>query len=235
MKYIGNHEQIDNYIKKYNIYRCFNPESFSHYRTQMSLVQFEKKERIYADKEKVSSIFFLIKGKIKVCSLLSSGKQQLLNYYSDFGLLGDLELLNQTNPYTVIQAVTECQCIALSLAEIRQELNQDPFFLRYIAETLAQKLCKASSNPSLNIYNSLENRLAAYICFHAQKQRINEEDCLIFQESLPETAEMLGTSYRHLQRTLHSFKERNLLQKLKIGYQILDPEKIKELISDEFL
>lgn len=235
MKHIGNNEQIDFYIKKFNIYHCFNPDSFSRYRTQMSLVQFEKKEKIYADKEKVSSIFFLVKGKIKVCSLLSSGKQQLLNYYSDFGLLGDLELLNQTNPYTVIQAVTECQCIALSLHEIRQELRRDPFFLQYIAETLAQKLCKASSNPSLNMYNSLENRLAAYICFHAQKQRAGGEERLIFQESLPETAEMLGTSYRHLQRTLRAFKERTLLQKIETGYQILDLEKIKELTSDEYL
>ena len=58
---------------------------------------------------------------------------------------------------------------------------------------------------------------------------------LIFREALSETAEILGTSYRHLQRTLKSMKEKEILEKISGGYKVINVGELMRLSSDEYM
>jgi CRP-like cAMP-binding protein len=235
MQFIDDNIKMNYYIKKYNLRDYFRSDYFPEYLKYMTLTKFSKGEYIYRQKDNIQFIYFFVEGKIKVCSLLSNAKSQLLYIYTKFGILGDLELFNRANPYTTIQAATDSYCIALSLAYTKHLLYDDPIFLRQMAELLAQKLCNASSNSSLNIYYSLENRLCAYIYSSAEKLAEDDAEVLVFKEGLSETAEMLGTSYRHLQRTLKSLREKGILEKTPNGYKVINVDELMELSSDQYM
>jgi CRP-like cAMP-binding protein len=235
MEFMDNRDKIYYYVKRFRLKEFFRPDYYPEYLKYMSLVKFSKGEYIYKQKENIQYIYFFVEGRIKVYSLLSNGKRQLLYFYTKFGILGDLELFNRSNPYTLIQAAQDSYCIALPLADTKQLLYNDPIFLRQMAELLAQKLCNSSSNSSLNIYYSLENRLCAYILASAEKGLEQENEILIFKEGLSETAEILGTSYRHLHRTLKELKEKGILEKGKGGYRVLDPDQLMRLSSDQYM
>ena len=76
---------------------------------------------------------------------------------------------------------------------------------------------------------SLESRLASYIYAFVNEEN-NEE--FTFEESYSEIAELLGTSYRHLNRTLNKLCSDNILQKDGKKYIIKDIERLKLLSGD---
>ena len=63
---------------------------------------------------------------------------------------------------------------------------------------------------------------------------MDDKDYLYFHESLSDTAELLGTSYRHLQRTLKKLQEDGIIDRYSKGYIVLDYDQLMDLSSDEY-
>lgn len=51
----------------------------------------------------------------------------------------------------------------------------------------------------------------------------------MFEERLTEAAEYLGVSYRHLQRIIAKFCADGLLERVRGGYRVCEPERIEDL------
>jgi len=100
-----------------------------------------------------------------------------------------------------------------------------------ICEYLGDKLTDASNNSSINLLYPLENRLASYIVAFASTDNDNIKK-LTFKESYSEIAELLGTSYRHLNRTLNKFCLEGILTKFDRDYLIEDFNKLLYLAGD---
>ena len=67
-------------------------------------------------------------------------------------------------------------------------------------------------------------------------EKVQAEDKLFqFNENLTTFAELLGTSYRHLLRTLNKLVDQGLLQKIKGGYRIIDEETLRRLAADIYM
>ena len=59
---------------------------------------------------------------------------------------------------------------------------------------------------------------------------------LVLDENLTELAELLDTSYRHLQRTLKVFTQTGILRKRKQRcYEVLDLPRLQALATDAYL
>lgn len=224
MEIIHNDELKLMYIDRYKINDIFSV-SMNKY---MRLVKFSKGEFIYREKEKLNKIYFFVEGKLKVYRTLENGKVLLISFYYPLMVLGDIELVNYEVADANIQVINESYCIEMSFDDVREMLLKDALFLRYMCDSLGRKLKQTSKNSSINILYPLENRLASYIL----DMLIENKDSLIFYGNLTETAELLGTSYRHLLRTLKVLCEKNILKKNQNYYEIIDRDKLKEISSD---
>lgn len=236
MKVYLNKAQLDQYIRKYHIENYFS--DFSFFYQYMRLVRFSRNDMIYSDKQTLDYIYFFISGKLKVCSNLSNGKSLLLCFFEDFEILGDLELFKLTPVNNTIKVVKESYCIAIPINNetIKKALLSDVQFLNFLSLSLANKLYKISEISSLNILCALEIRLATYILSLSEKHiDKNATYNLVFSENLTETAELLGTSYRHLLRTMQHFVKIGLLEKQEDHYLIKDIDQLKALSSDSLL
>ena len=96
----------------------------------------------------------------------------------------------------------------------RNILLNDINFLRYTCKNLGERLSYMNNNTCINLYDSLESRLASFI--------LRREKDGIFSYNLTECAELLCTSYRHLLRVINSFCASGKLEKNKKSYKILD-------------
>jgi len=86
-------------------------------------------------------------------------------------------------------------------------------------------------NSSINLLYPLENRLASYI----NEFLTNDEDSNIyidFDENLVNIAELLGSSYRHLLRTLNTLSKKGVLEKEDGKYKVLLEELAGDLYQD---
>lgn len=234
MEYLNDSGKLDYYIKKYHIGDLFSDHLFEHYYKYMSMVRFTKDEYIFLERGNLHYIYIFLSGKIKVCYLLGNGKQQLLNLITGMSIMGDLELFGISNPFLSLQTIKESYAIAIPLYFTQEYLFQDPIFLKHIGELMAKKIYSFTSNTSLNMNYELINRLCSYISFMSKQITVDDKDYLYFHESLSDTAELLGTSYRHLQRTLKKLQEDGIIDRYSKGYIVLDYDQLMDLSSDEY-
>jgi cAMP-binding proteins - catabolite gene activator and regulatory subunit of cAMP-dependent protein kinases len=139
---------------------------------------------------------------------------------------GDLEIFEQEPmATTTIEALTPCVCLGLKREFVIEQMAMDPVFLKQLCLSLSRKLDRVIRNSALNLLHPLENRVASYILATATS---NHEHQLVFSGNLSQIADLLGTSFRHLHRTLQLFCDQGILVKVKTNYRI---EQLGELES----
>ncbi|WOO37548.1 cyclic nucleotide-binding domain-containing protein [Anaerocolumna sp. AGMB13020] len=253
---INDEERLKEYIRQYDIKSIFTADMTMH----MELLYFRKNEFIAKEGEEISYLLFLIEGKAKVFTSLSNGKSLLLCFYQGFKVLGDLEAVDSVKALTNVQAIADTYCVGIPYRSVRRYLLEDAKFLRYICTSLGGKLNRCSKNSSINLLYPLENRLASYIYtagervqnsesrikekeksirkngsaieYNSGKGDASSKEILCFHENLTEIAELLGTSYRHLLRTLSELCDQGILKKEGSSYIVTDERTLMELSAD---
>lgn len=228
MKQINDINRMNQYIKKFGINQLFS-ESMKPF---MNLFLFKSGEYLCKENEELSHIFFFVEGKAKVYITLSNGKSLLLCFYQDFTILGDVELVGKKIASTNVQAIEDVYCIGISLDRARAHLLKDSKFLKIICNSLGEKLIRSSNNSSINLLYPLKNRLASYILAAGKPMDYEEGRRIQFQGNLTEIAELLGTSYRHLLRTLNDLTSIGILRKKNACFEVIDLDQLKELAGD---
>lgn len=184
---------------------------------RVSLCRYERGEYLCMAGGPLGALMIFVSGRAKVSFTAYNGRSLLLGFYDACGLIGDLEFMigSQTARMSV-QAVTPVFCLAVPLEANGQGLRENPRFLLRAGRAVAEKLSDSNGNCAQIILYPLETRLSAYIAATA------EDGC--FREKLTETAELLGSGYRHLMRALSSLCDRKILEKRDKGYYIIDRE-----------
>jgi CRP-like cAMP-binding protein len=109
---------------------------------------------------------------------------------------------------------------------------EDPKFLSFMCENLSEKLIRLSKYSSINLLYSLENRLASYMLAISSSDEGEKSKGINLDGNLTEVSELLGTSYRHLLRTLNKLCLQGVVIKNKDFYEILDIKKLEVLAGD---
>jgi CRP/FNR family putative post-exponential-phase nitrogen-starvation transcriptional regulator len=224
---IQDHRKLEEYIKKYEIENLFSDNM----KDYMTLFMFNKNEYICREEEELANMLFLVAGKAKVSKHLENGKSLLLSFYNPFTIIGDVEFIHNKNTDCSVQAIEDTFCIGISIEIVRSKLIKDCKFLLNICDYLGEKLSCNSNNNSINLLYPLENRLASYIIAFAKLDE-NKIKKFVFKESYSEISELLGTSYRHLNRTLNKFCSDGILKKDNKEYIILNLGKLLCLAGD---
>ena len=186
---------------------------------------FEQGEYLFREGDTVHNIYFVVSGKAKVYLRSSNGKQLLLSYFASRGILGHLELMaGERSYFAAVQAISEFVCVSLPLMAYAEALKSNVLFLNHIGRDLAETLYKSNINGIATALHPLEARLCAYIMQTAVGG--------IFRESLTEVADLLGTSYRHLLRSLNKLCEEDVLRKESRGYSVIDQKALHKRTDD---
>jgi CRP-like cAMP-binding protein len=216
------------YILENNIDSIFSENMMPY----MELLLFKKGEYICRDGEPLDYFLFFVEGKAKVNNPLSNGKSLLLCFYEDFRVLGDLEIINGKSASTNVQVIEDAYCLGMPLEYVRTNLLNDSKFLRYVCTSLGEKLENLSKNSSINLLYPLENRLASYILAAGERIDNSGLKTIVFNENLTEVSELLGTSYRHLLRTLNTLCTRGIIIRKSSSYEVADEESLVKLAAD---
>lgn len=225
---IDDKNRLKYYIDKYNMNNIFLEDITQH----MELHIFDKNEYICKYKEKLSYFYFLVHGKTKVYLLLKNGKSLLLRFYKPLSVIGDIEFINDNYTSSNIQVLEKTLCIAIPMDNLRKLALDDTIFLKYIINSLGDKLEKNSKASSINLLYPLENRLASYILAISSTNDGYSNISEISTYKLTEMADLLGTSYRHLLRTINKLCRDNIIRKDKSSIIILNKKALEELAGD---
>ena len=195
---------LEYYIEKYDL-EIIKHADLSKY---VKLFVFNKNEYIYQMDQEVDFFYFFVSGKAKVFTMVENGKVLLLRFYEPLMIIGDMEFANSSYNYasTNIMALSEVHCIGIPIKILEEKYENDIKVLKFINNSLAEKLKDLSIASSINLLYPLENRLASYLVY-----LVNEDSNeIVLTDKLTDISELLGTSYRHLLRVIKEFQDDKL-------------------------
>ena len=198
MKRIFDPALLDFYLQKHEIPSLFDTPDLA-----FSLYQFEKGERLDTlNPEEYLS--FLVDGSIEISANRADGTSYPIGYLDGFTCIGDMEFCGKRDDTHQIEARTTALCIVLPLASTKELLLNDNRFLRYLLNSVTEKLMLYSSSQSN--FSTLEESFLSYL----------SERCPTFS-GVEKMAMHLRSSRRQLQRVLKKLLEEGQLVKLSKG------------------
>lgn len=229
MKRIYDQIQLDNYVKTFNIENFFGIDM----KKYMELHIFDKGSHLVKNNEPIDYLYFFVEGKVKVYTILKNGKSLLFRLYKPLVIIGDVEFIDYDTANSNIEAINECLCIGISMSNIRNYAVNDPTFLKCMCTSLGKKFISSSIASSINILYPLENRLASYLlAIIPENSQHSNLDGGIITDNFSEMADLLGTSYRHLIRTINKLCNEKIIRKEKKSITILDITALERMAGD---
>jgi len=219
---VKNQELLDKYVDNTGISKLFSQDITN----LLELFSLNKGDFLINEGECSDYLYFLVSGKLKVFSHSTSGKIMSLTLFNSFEIVGETCSLWNKPPTASVQATSKAYCIGISM-KYRDLILNDVIFLRYICQNLGERLSYMNNTTCINLYESLESRLASFI--------LKTEKNGIFSYNLTECAELLCTSYRHLLRIINLFCSTNKLIKNGKCYKIIDRSYLEKVSSNSLI
>lgn len=226
MRRISDRNLLRTYINKHNIEEVLGEDILKY----AQLHFFERNEFILEAQTKLEYYYLLVDGQIKISYLFENGKSMQLKFYKDFNTIGDLELLKDIPIMCDIEAVEDTYLIAISAAMLRKEYFNNIRLLHHLVDSLSEKLYATINNSSYNFVYPLINRLSSYLVEH-----ITDKNYITLNSSFKEIAQFLGTTYRHLNRTLKEMEEELIIKCDSKKIYILDEKRLNDLSKNLYI
>jgi len=215
---------IKSYISNYQLDQIFSKDTLEH----IQVITLSAGEYLVYNGDEVNQLYMLVHGKLKIFTALPNGRTMLLRFAYPFSLLGDIELIENETAKVQVELMEDSVFLTLSHRIIQElEMNR-PEFLRYLLKQISSKMDANFLSATMNILTSVEQRFASYLLSMSEAEthypyRKDE----LGSSKLTEIAEMLGTSYRHLNRVVRKFTDEGLILREKKKIIIIDVDSLK--------
>ncbi len=218
MKYIQDLKLLEAKLREFHFEKIFDQAK----QLPFSLQQYEPNEIILLEGIKLESLLFLVEGKVKITSSVETGKSLLLRFVQPFSIIGDIELIRDVPIQSQVEAVNHCLLIGLQFDYIKQNEMDNPKFLHTLLQHVSYKLQTCTAASRVNLLASVENKFASYLMSTLSPEPDNNFGLELKTSNIKEIADLLGTTYRHLNRVILSLTQRNIIERNKNSIRILN-------------
>jgi len=219
--------QLNAYLREHHIETSL-PESIH---PHLSLYRFENGERICSQGEPAANLYVLVKGKIKIYTTSPEGKTLILSFKTPLELIGDIEYVRKMDFLNTVEAVSSVMMIGVHHRWLTKYGNDYAPFLKFLLGVITQKFAIKSISMSFNLMYPVEVRLASYllsVCFDESDNQVVGQ---LPTNSLSDAANLIGTSYRHLNRVIQQLSTAGLIERVNGNIWVKDKEKLSELAN----
>ncbi|MEI5907007.1 cyclic nucleotide-binding domain-containing protein [Bacillus spongiae] len=228
MKEINNQEMLNHYLHAHQIESVFNDRL----KPYLSLYKMNEGELICSQGEPSDYLFVLVKGKVKIYTTSVEGKTLILSFKTPLDLIGDIEYIRETERMNTVEAVSPVYLIGIHYRWLRIHGKDDISLHKFLLEIITQKFYIKSNTLSFNLMYPVEVRLASYILSVSFDESNLQFEGKISTSSLADAADLLGTSYRHLNRVIQQFCLEGLIERSKGFITVKDKERLSERANE---
>jgi CRP-like cAMP-binding protein len=228
MKEMNDREQLISYLRSYQIESVFNEQIMPY----LSLYHFEEGELICSQGEPSQYLYVLVKGKVKIYTTSAEGKTLILSFKTPLEVIGDIEYVRDINIINTVEAVSPVRMIGVHHQWLEKYEKDYAPFLKFLLDIITKKFYIKSNSSRLNLMYPVEVRLASYLLAISFDESDSPFNGQISTGSLMDIANLIGTSYRHLNRVIRQFCIDGLIERTKGTILVKDWEGLKSLASE---
>ncbi|MBP1905744.1 CRP-like cAMP-binding protein [Paenibacillus turicensis] len=209
MKEVHDQEQLNGYLEQFQLEEVFHAPLRSH----ITLYKLSSGDVICYQGQQLEHLYVLVQGRIKIYSNSQEGQSLIVSFKSPLEIVGEIEYIRQIEIINTVEAVTEVYLIGIPYAWLRKLGNEHPPFLRFLLDIITRKFYIKSDFLSFNLMHPVEIRLASYLLSHVSEEAAMNGSFGHEVIGLADTANLIGTSYRHLNRIVGKFCEKGLVSR----------------------
>jgi CRP/FNR family transcriptional regulator, cyclic AMP receptor protein len=183
---------------------------------------------IYLQHEEANKIFYLAKGKIKVSTYSSAGKEMTKRFVSEGEIFGELTLLGNEKHGDFAFAFEESVVYSITIKELHHKMQQSPSLSLFIINKIGQILIKTEKRIEALVFQSSRDRIISFL-----KGLANEKGTRVGYEILvkdwlthQEIANLTATSRQTVTTILNELRADNLIYFTRSKLLIRDFEKL---------
>ena len=228
MKEIQDRAQLLAYLQAYQIESIWN-EALLPY---LSLYSFEQGEMICNQGEAPQYLYILVKGKLKIYTTSAEGKTLILSFKKPLEVIGDVEYVRDMDFLNTVEAVSPVCMIGVHHRWLRKYGSDYAPFLKFLLAIITDKFAIKSNSMSFNLMYPVEVRLASYllsVCYDESDARFQGRLSTV---NLKDAANLICTSYRHVNRVIQQFCEEGLTERQKGYILVKDREALSARASE---
>ena len=206
METLNDRSRLERYVKQLQIDACFTGK-----RPSFLLLHYVPGDLITTPFSPSKYLHFVAEGELTLYDMPDENQSVMLQTsYSAVKLLGEMELLNTSFEPFFVEAQSDVYTLAIHLDHYREQLLNDPVFLRFVCSTLSEKLAGAVR---ATMRQPLKDRVAESLRFAEPGQTFGNIAAL---------SSRLGVSNRQFLRVLKELCEEGVLAHEKKGlYRII--------------
>jgi CRP-like cAMP-binding protein len=225
MKEIKDRKQLDRFINDYQIESIFNEQLLSH----LSLYSFDQGERICSQGEPSHYLYVLVKGKLKVYTTSAEGKTLIVSFKTPLEIIGDIEYIQGIDLINTVEAVSPVLMIGVHYKWLKKYGKDYLPLLHFLLDVITQKFTIKSYVMSFNLMYPVEVRLASYLLSVSFDESDTKFKGQVNTVNLTDVANLIGTSYRHLNRVILQFCKEGLIERQKGFVLVKDREGLRAI------
>ncbi|AIY05421.1 transcriptional regulator, Crp/Fnr family [Planococcus sp. PAMC 21323] len=196
-------ETVLSYLKQYSLSTMF-PERVQQ---AMQLETYTGGSLLFSQGEKSDTLYLLVEGKLKVSRLSPEGKRLILAFKSPFDFVGDIEYIRKSTLINTVEAVSTTTVIRIPYEALENNMTNNTKWLQFLLETITHKFELKSHAMNFSLLYAVDVRVASYLL------AMTPDDTALDSTLLVDMADLIGTSYRHLNRVLKKFEEQGWILK----------------------
>lgn len=167
---------------------------------------------VYSQGDEADSVYYLQSGQVKVVVLSAQGKEAVIAVLGPASFFGEGCLVGQTRRLATVTAITDCEIIKTSIAEIMRVIHQEPAFAELFITHLLRRNVRVEEDLVDQLFNSSEKRLARILLLLANFGKDSPPEPILTKISQETLAEMVGTTRSRVNFFMNKFRQLGFIE-----------------------
>jgi CRP/FNR family cyclic AMP-dependent transcriptional regulator len=177
-----------------------------------TVATYDKNQPVYSQGDPADSVFYIQKGKVKVCIVSEQGKEAVVALHEGGDFFGEGCLSGQPLRLATVSAMTESAIMRLDKSSITRVLRDEPKFSEMFITYLLARNARVEEDLVDQLFNSSEKRLARLLLLMANFGKEGSPQQVIAKISQETLAEMVGTTRSRVSTFMNKFRKLGFIQ-----------------------
>ncbi len=186
----------------------FDPREFlSKVGSGRTISTYRKNQRVFSQGEPAESVFYILKGEIKISVLSEQGREAVVALLGIDEFCGEGCLAGQKKRIATAVAINDCEILRIEKDAIMTLLRKEPAFSEMFVAHLLLRTIRVEEDLVDQLFNSSEKRLARALLLLANFGKEGRPEPIITKVSQELLAEMIGTTRSRVSFFMNKFRK----------------------------
>ena len=172
-----------------------------------AILSYRKSQKLFAQGDDADSVFYILKGKVKVTVISKLGKEAVVAILGENEFCGEGCLTGQPKRMATASAIAQCEVMRIEKEAMIRVLHEEPTFSELFIAHLLARTIRVEGDLVDQLFNSSEKRLARALLLLANFGKEGRPERLITKVSQETLAEMIGTTRSRVSFFMNKFRK----------------------------